>query len=265
MTFYFKAGLKACALFIRKPMNNQNVLQLEGLTKRYRHTLALDNLSFRIAKGEIVGLIGANGAGKTTTMAVLLGLVLPSGGKVRIFGLDPAKNRREVLGRMNFASPYAALPHRLTVMENLIIYADLYGVPDKKAALDTICGQLDISGFLKRRYGELSSGQKTRVAMAKALVNEPDLLLLDEPTASLDPDVAEKVRDCLLSYRSRNGAAILISSHNMQEVERICDRVIILKQGRIAAQGTPDEVIARYGHKDLEQVFIDVVRGEEAP
>lgn len=246
-------------------MNNVNALRVEGLTKRYRHALALDNLSFQVAGGEIFGLIGANGAGKTTTMAVLLGLVLPSAGEVRIFGLDPARNRRQVLERMNFASPYAALPHRLTVMENLIIYADLYGVPDKKATLESVCAQLDIASLLKRRYGELSSGQKTRVAMAKALVNRPDLLLLDEPTASLDPDVAEKVRDCLLSYRMRNGAAILISSHNMQEVERICDRVIILKQGRVAARGTPQEVIARYGRKDLEQVFLDVMREEKRP
>jgi len=244
-------------------MNNENLLHVEGLTKRYRRTLAVDNLSFTVDQKEIVGLIGANGAGKTTTMAVLLGLVLPTSGTVRIFNLDPARNRREVLERMNFASPYAALPHRLTVMENLVIYADLYGVKDKKEVLEALCRQLELSDLLNRRYGELSSGQKTRVAMAKALVNSPDLLLLDEPTASLDPDVAERVRDCLLSYRSRRGAAILISSHNMQEVERICDRVVILKQGRIAAQGTPKEVIARYGRSDLEQVFIDVVRRGE--
>ena len=244
-------------------MDNKNLLQVEGLTKRYRQVMAVDSISFSVDQEEIVGLIGANGAGKTTTMAVLLGLVLPTSGKVRIFGLDPARNRRAVLERMNFASPYAALPHRLTVMENLLIYADLYAVKDKKEILDNLCRQLDISGLLKRRYGQLSSGQKTRVAMAKALVNNPDLLLLDEPTASLDPDVAEKVRDCLLSYRSQRGAGILISSHNMQEVERICDRVIILKQGRIAAQGTPREVIALSGHRDLEQVFIDLVRREE--
>lgn len=244
-------------------MDNNNLLQVEGLTKRYRQALAVDGLSFSVARGEILGLIGANGAGKTTTMAMLLGLVLPTSGKVRIFGLDPAGNRRAVLERMNFASPYAALPHRLTVMENLIIYADLYGVIDKKQVLDNLCRQLDISELLKRHYGQLSSGQKTRVAMAKALVNSPDLLLLDEPTASLDPDVAEKVRDCLLSYRRQRGAGILISSHNMQEVERICDRVIILKQGRIAVQGTPGEVIALSGHRDLEQVFIDLARGGE--
>lgn len=244
-------------------MDNKNPLQVEGLTKRYRQALAVDGLSFTVARGEIVGLIGANGAGKTTTMAVLLGLVLPTSGRVRIFGLDPDRNRRQVLERMNFASPYAALPHRLTVMENLVIYADLYGVKDKRSILENLYRQLEISELLKRRYGQLSSGQKTRVAMAKALVNKPDLLLLDEPTASLDPDVAEKVRDCLLSYRSERGAGILISSHNMLEVERICDRVIILKQGRIAAQGTPKEVIALSGHRDLEQVFIDLVRREE--
>lgn len=243
---------------------DKNILEVEGLTKRYRHALVVDGLSFSIAGGEILGLLGANGAGKTTTIAMLLGLVTPTGGKIRIFGLNPERHRRRVLERMNFSSPYVALPHRLTVAENLGIYADLYGVKDKKKCLASVCEDLDITGLLKRRYGELSSGQKTRVAMAKALLNEPDLLLLDEPTASLDPDVAEKMRGCLLSYRDRKGAATLISSHNMQEVERICDRLIILKQGKKIAEGRLQEVISRYGRKDLEEVFIDIVRGEES-
>lgn len=243
---------------------SRNIVQAEHLTKRYRTTLAVDGLSFTLAPGEIFGLIGANGAGKTTTIAMLLGLVTPTSGMVRIFGLDPVKNRRKVLGRMNFSSPYVALPHRLTVLENLMVYGDLYGVPNLRPRLDRLCRQLEISDLIKRRYGQLSSGQKTRVAMAKALLNEPDLLLLDEPTASLDPEVAEKVRSFLLSYRKEKGAAILVSSHNMQEMERICDRLVILKQGRNVMEGKPDEVISRYGHRDLEAVFIDVMRKQEA-
>jgi ABC-2 type transport system ATP-binding protein len=244
---------------------DKKILEVDGLTKLYRHVLAVDGLSFSISGGEILGLIGANGAGKTTTIAMLLGLVLPTGGQIRIFGLNPEKHRRKVLERMNFSSPYVSLPHRLTVAENLGIYADLYGVKNKKECLDSVSKELDISSLLKRRYGQLSSGQKTRVAMAKALLNEPDLLLLDEPTASLDPDVAEKVRGCLLSYRNRKGAATIISSHNMQEVERICDRLIILKQGKKIAEGSPKEIISLYGRGDLEEVFIDLVRREENP
>ncbi len=238
-------------------------LQVEGLTKRYRRTLAVNGLSFNMAPGEILGLVGANGAGKTTTIAMLLNLVIPTSGLIRIFGLDPERNRRRVLERMNFSSPYVVLPHRLTVRENLSIYADLYGVKDKKNRLDALCRELDISGLFNRRFGELSSGQKTRVAMAKALLNAPELLLLDEPTVSLDPDGAEKMRGTLISYRERRGAAILISSHNMQEVERICDRVIIIKQGSAVAQGRPGEIISQYRRKDLEEVFIDIARRGE--
>jgi ABC-2 type transport system ATP-binding protein len=241
----------------------EKVLEVKDLSKRYKKTLAVDRLSFEIGRGEILGLIGANGAGKTTTIAMLLGLVIPTGGRISIFGLDPKRHRRKVLLRMNFSSPYVSLPHRLSVRENLSIYADLYGVRDREKSLNEVCGQLEITELLGRRYGELSSGQKTRVAMAKALLNRPDLILLDEPTASLDPDVSEKVRSCLHSYREARGAAILISSHNMQEVERVCDRVVILKKGRSIAEGRPGEVISRYGLKDLEEVFIDIVRKEE--
>ena len=255
--------LYLCPEKIEEQMKSQPpILRVKELTKRYRKTLALDRVSFDMGPGEILGLIGANGAGKTTTMAILLGLVTPTDGHVRIFGLDPEKNRRRVLERMNFSSPYVSLPQRLTVKENLLIYADLYGIRDKRGCLDALCSKLDISGLLKRRYGELSSGQKTRVAIAKALINEPELLLLDEPTASLDPDVAQKVRQVLLAYRKDHGASILISSHNMQEVERICDRLIILKQGKIAAEGRPQEVISRFDRRDLEEVFLDIAREE---
>jgi len=242
---------------------NARVVKVVNLTKRYRSTLAVNGLSFHIEPGEIFGLIGANGAGKTTTIAILLGLVTPTDGEITIFGLDPKRHRRKVLERMNFSSPYISLPHRLTVLQNLTVYADLYGVRNIRSRLDDLCGKLGISDLLKRHFGQLSSGQKTRVAIAKALINEPDLLLLDEPTASLDPDVAERVRSCLLSYREEKGAAILVSSHNMQEVERICDRMLILKQGKKMIEGTPASIISRYRTKDLESVFIEIARGED--
>jgi len=244
--------------------DSPSVLEVEGLTKSYRNTLAVDGLSFALAPGEIFGLIGANGAGKTTAISMVLGLVTPTGGRIRIFGLDPEKHRRKVLARMNFSSPYVALPQRLTVLENLRVYADLYGVPHPRARIDALCRQFDITDLRHKRYGQLSSGQKTRVSMAKALLNDPGLLLLDEPTASLDPEVAESIRGYLLSYRETRKAAIVVSSHNMQEVERVCDRLLILKQGKTVAQGSPREVLARYGSTDLETLFIAIMRKGQA-
>jgi ABC-2 type transport system ATP-binding protein len=239
-------------------------LQAENLTKTYDLVPAVDNLSFRVEAGSIVGLLGGNGAGKTTTLAMIMGLTTPTAGSVRVFGADMAYERAKVLHRINFESPYADLPHRLTVRQNLSVFGKLYGVSDLPARIEELARSLELTDFLNRRTGQLSAGQKTRVALAKALINEPELLLLDEPTASLDPDTADWVRSHLELFRKRRGATILLASHNMGEVERLCDRVIILRAGRIADDERPDALIARYGRETLEEVFLDVARGRRA-
>lgn len=242
---------------------DEPVVEIAGLCKRYRQVLAVDRLDLAVPRGEIFGLIGKNGAGKTTTIAMLLGLVTPTAGRIRIFGLDPGRSRTAVLQRMSFSSPYVDLPHRLTVRQNLRVYAELYGVRAPCERIDAVCGSLGITDIEDRRYGRLSSGQKTRVALAKAMLNEPELLLLDEPTVSLDPDVADRVRTWLADYRDRTGATIVVTSHNMAEVERICDRLLILKRGRSVAEGTPAAVVERFGRQNLEQVFLDIAREEQ--
>jgi ABC-2 type transport system ATP-binding protein len=242
-----------------------DVIDVQGLSKRYgpkRHgeVLAVDAISFRVAAGRTVGLLGGNGAGKTTTIAMLLGLLIPTAGTIRILGHDMARDRFRALQRMNFSSPYVSLPGRLRVVENLRVYGHLYGVPRLEARIAELAAQLDLTGLLDRPAGELSAGQKTRVALAKALINRPDLLLLDEPTASLDPDTGDMVRGWLQRYRADSGATILLASHNMAEVERLCDQVLMLKQGRIVDQGAPAELLARYGRDDMEAVFLDIAR-----
>jgi ABC-2 type transport system ATP-binding protein len=213
-------------------------------------------------RGATWGLLGGNGAGKTTTIAMLLGLLVPTSGRVRCLGHDMAGRARfAALARMNFSSPYVALPHRLSVAENLRVYAHLYGVAGTERRIAEMAGQLQLTGLLGRPAGELSAGQKTRVALAKALINRPELLLLDEPTASLDPDTADWVRGWLERYRAESGCAILLASHNMAEVERLCSHVLVLRQGRIVDQGSPAALIARYGREDLEEVFLDIARG----
>ncbi len=241
-------------------------IQCAALTKRYRKDAppAVDRLSFTLPRGETWGLLGGNGAGKTTTIAMLLGLLLPTSGQVLCLGHDMARDRFAALARMNFSSPYIALPHRLSVAENLRVYAHLYDVPDAEARIARLGTELQLTDLLDRPAGELSAGQKTRVALAKALVNRPDLLLLDEPTASLDPDTGDWVRTWLERYREESGAAILLASHNMAEVERLCSHVLMLRQGRIVDQGSPAALIARYGREDLEQVFLDIARGRPA-
>ena len=211
----------------------------------------------------MLGLLGGNGAGKTTTIAMIMGLVTPSAGSVHVLGADMARDRHRVLGRINFESPYVDMPHRLTVRQNLTVFAGLYGVADVTARIAQLAADLDLAEVLDRPSGKLSAGQKTRVALAKALINEPELLLLDEPTASLDPDTADWIRTHLEDYRKRKNAAILLASHNMAEVERLCDRVIIMKKGRIADEGVPADLITRYGRANLEEVFLDVARGTE--
>jgi ABC-2 type transport system ATP-binding protein len=231
------------------------------LTKQYKTARAVDDISFRIGLGSITGLLGGNGAGKTTTIAMIMGLVLPTAGRIEVLGHRMPDEGAAVLGRMNFESPYVDMPMRLTVRQNLTIFGRLYAVDNLKARIAELAADLDLTDFLDRPSGKLSAGQKTRVALAKALINDPELLLLDEPTASLDPDTADWVRSHLERYRRRRNATILLASHNMLEVERLCDRVIIMKRGRIEDDDTPAQIMARYNRTTLEDVFLDVARG----
>jgi ABC-2 type transport system ATP-binding protein len=227
--------------------------------------LAVDGLSFAVAAGATTGLLGANGAGKTTTIAMLLGLLQPSAGRIVVLGEAMPRHRYRVLGRINFSSPYVDLPARLTVRQNLQVYADLYGVLEPARRLRELAADLDLEGFLDRPTGRLSAGQKTRVMLAKALINRPELLLLDEPTASLDPDTADVVRSYLEQYQQRQRATVLLASHNMAEVERLCSHVLMLKAGRLVDQGAPAALLQRYGRANLEQVFLDIARERPLP
>ncbi len=237
-----------------------NTISVVHLSKRYGDTLAVDDIGFEVSRGRTLGLLGGNGAGKTTTIAMLLGLLIPTSGSITILGHDMAKDRFAALARMNFSSPYVALPGRLTVEENLRVYAHLYGVRGIDRRIGELAEQLDLGALLNRAAGELSAGQKTRVALAKSLINRPDVLLLDEPTASLDPDTGDLVRSWLERYRAESGCTILLASHNMAEVERLCDEVVMLKQGRVVDRGAPADLLERYGRDDLEQVFLDIAR-----
>jgi ABC-2 type transport system ATP-binding protein len=236
------------------------VILVENLVKRYGKTVAVDGIGFTVERGVTAALLGGNGAGKTTTLSILLGLLLPSSGAVRVFGEDVLRHRYRVLPRMNFSSPYVDLPHRLTVRQNLSIYARLYGLKQRPQLIARLARDLQIEPLLGRPSGKLSSGQKTRVALAKALLNEPELLLLDEPTASLDPDTGDWVRGYLEEYRARTGATILLASHNMAEVERLCSTVMMMKEGKIVDRGSPDELVLRYGRTNLEEVFLQIAR-----
>ncbi|WP_448189277.1 ABC transporter ATP-binding protein [Azospirillum sp. sgz301742] len=235
-------------------------IKAERLTKRFGEVTAVDSVSFTVAEGSVTGLLGGNGAGKTTTISMLLGLLLPTSGTVEVLGADMARHRHAALPRMNFSSPYVELPHRLTVRENLTVYGHLYGLSGVRARVGELAEQLDLTKFLDRPSGSLSAGQKTRVALAKSLLNRPELLLLDEPTASLDPDTADWIRTYLERYRNESGATILLASHNMLEVERLCDEVLMLRQGSIVDHGSPSTLRARYGRGSLEEVFLDIAR-----
>ena len=238
-------------------------IAVDRLVKLYKTTRAVDDVSFAIARGSITGLLGGNGAGKTTTIAMIMGLVLPTSGRVSVLGHAMPAQSAEVLGRMNFESPYVDMPMRLTVRQNLTVFGRLYAVPDLRGRIAQLAEDLDLNDFLDRASGKLSAGQKTRVALAKALINEPELLLLDEPTASLDPDTADWIRRHLETYRRTHNATILLASHNMLEVERLCDRVIIMKTGRIEDDDSPANILVRYNRTTLEEVFLDVARGRE--
>ncbi len=241
-------------------MNQTSVIDVEGLSKRFGEVVAVDALTFDVPAGTVTALLGGNGAGKTTTLSMLLGLITPSAGRISVLGVDMIKNRHAALGRMNFSSPYVELPHRLSVRENLLVYARLYGVKQASRAVDNLLGALDLSDYRDRPAGKLSAGQKTRVALAKALINEPQALLLDEPTASLDPDTADWVRTYLEAYQRRTGASIVLASHNMAEVERLASDVLMMKGGSIVDRGTPAGLIAKYGRHNMEEVFLDIVR-----
>jgi ABC-2 type transport system ATP-binding protein len=236
-------------------------IEVERLVKIYKTVPAVDGVSFAIAPGSITGLLGGNGAGKTTTIAMIMGLLTPTLGRVTVLGAEMPRQRYRVLHRMNFESPYVEMPMRLTVRQNLTVFGMLYGVADLAERIEQLGAELDLSDLLDRQTGRLSAGQKTRVSLAKSLINAPDLLLLDEPTASLDPDTADWVRAGLERYRRERGATLLLASHNMAEVERLCERVIIMKRGRIEDDDTPARLLARYGRRTLEEVFLDVARG----
>jgi ABC-2 type transport system ATP-binding protein len=236
-------------------------IAVDRLVKRYKTATAVDGISFMLPRGSVTGLLGGNGAGKTTTITMIMGLVTPTSGSVRVLGAMMPDERYRVLQRMNFESPYVDLPMRLTVRQNLSVFADLYAVERPGERIDELARELDLIDLLDRPSGKLSAGQKTRVSLAKALLNRPEVLLLDEPTASLDPDTADWVRGRLEAFRRTHNAAILLASHNMNEVERLCDRVIIMKRGKIEDDDTPEKLLARYGRQNLEEVFLDVARG----
>jgi len=242
-------------------MNNA-IIEVNNLVKQFKNSLAVNNLSFKINKGTIVGLLGPNGCGKTTTMGMMLGLIKPTSGAVFINGqnIESEKNRTNILEKMNFISPYIELPKKLTVEENLKVYGRMYGVNNLQDKISDLMRQLNLFDFKKRKTGELSSGQKNRVSLAKALINDPQILLLDEPTASLDPDVGDYIRSYIEDYASNNGATILLASHNMNEVERLCHEVMMMKNGEIIDKGKCGDLVNKHGRKNLEEVFLKIAR-----
>ena len=235
-------------------------IEINNLSKQYKRASAVKNISFKINKGKTIGLLGPNGCGKSTTIGMMLGLIKPTSGAVLINGKNIENNRTSLLEKINFISPYIELPKKLTIQENLEIYGRLYGVKNLKNKILELMEMLNLTEFRKRKTGELSSGQKNRVSLAKALVNDPEILLLDEPTASLDPDVGDYVRGVIESFSSKNNATILLASHNMNEVERLCDEVMMMKNGEIIDQGKSVDLISKHGRKNLEEVFLKIVR-----
>ena len=238
----------------------KNSIIVENLSKNYSENKAVENISFKIGENEIVGLLGPNGCGKTTTIAMLLGLLKPTSGQILINGISIENNRIELLHKMNFISPYIELPKKLTVKENLVVYSKLYSVKNFKNRIDYLSDTLRLQDFINKKTGELSSGQKNRVNFAKSLINNPLILLLDEPTASLDPETADFVRTFLENYKQEKKISILLASHNMNEVERLCASVLMMKEGKIIDKGTPKELIEKHGRKNLEEVFLKLTR-----
>jgi len=235
-------------------------IEINNLSKQYRNTLAVKNINFKINKGAIIGLLGPNGCGKSTTIGMILGLIKPTSGTVVINGQNIENNRTSLLEKMNFISPYAELPKKLTVEENLKVYGRLYGVKNLKDRIYNVMKKLNLTQFITRKTGELSSGQKNRVSLAKALINDPEILLLDEPTASLDPDVGDYIRKIIEDFAANKGTTILLASHNMNEVERLCDEVMMMKNGEIIDKGKSIDLIDKHGRKNLEEVFLKIAR-----
>jgi len=237
-------------------------IEITNLNKKYKNIEAVKRINFKINKGKIVGLLGPNGCGKTTTIGMMLGLIKPTSGTVFINGLniENENNRTRILEKVNFISPYVELPKKLTVEENLKVYGRMYGVNNLQNKIFDLMKQLNLFEFKKRKTGELSSGQKNRVSLAKALINDPEILLLDEPTASLDPDVGDYVRTYIESFASKKNTTILLASHNMNEVERLCSEVMMMKNGEIIDKGTCNSLISKHGRKNLEETFLKMVR-----
>ena len=238
-------------------------IKVKNLSKKFNNFLAVDNINFTLEKNKILGLLGSNGCGKTTSIGMMLGLITPTSGEVLIDNKNVNKtNRSDLLSKMNFASPYIELPKKLTVKQNLEVYGRLYGVKDLKNRISEISEDLNLNNFLNKKTGELSSGQKNRVSLAKSLINKPEILFLDEPTASLDPDIGDFVRHYIESYKSKNEITILLASHNMREVERLCDSVIVMKEGKIVDRGTCKDLIGRHGRDNLEDTFLEIARSK---
>lgn len=244
-------------------MKMVNILEIKNLVKTFGKVHAVQGISFSIEEGKITGLLGPNGAGKTTTIQMILDLITPSSGTIKVFGKELAKNREEILGKINFSSPYVALPGNLTVEENLLTFARLYGVRNKKEKVHELTRFFNIEHLLERMTSTLSTGQITRLNLAKSLLNDPKLLLLDEPTASLDPDIADRTRKLLKKIQKERNVTILYTSHNMDEVEELCERVIFLQKGKIKDDGPPKKLVKKYGHKDLNEVFLTLAREGE--
>ncbi len=239
-------------------------IQIKNLSKKFNDVYAVNNINFEIKSNKTVGLLGPNGCGKTTSIGMMLGLIKPTSGQVIIQNKNiDTIDRNKLLSIMNFASPYVELPKKLSVKQNLQIYGRLYGISDLKLRIDELAEDLNLKDFLNKKTGELSSGQKNRVSLAKSLINRPEILLLDEPTASLDPDIGDYVRSYVQSYKSKNKVTILLASHNMSEVERLCDSVIMMKKGKVIDQGTSKEIINRHGRTNLEETFLKIVRSKD--
>ena len=239
---------------------NKAIIEINNLSKKFNNIVAVKNINFKINKGKIIGLLGPNGCGKSTTIGMMLGLIKPSSGTVIINGQNIENNRTNILEKMNFISPYVELPKKLTVEENLKVYGRLYGIKNLKNKVFDLMEKLNLTEFRTRKTGELSSGQKNRVSLAKALINNPEILLLDEPTASLDPDVGDYIRSFIEEYASKNKATILLASHNMNEVERLCSEVMMMKNGQIIDKGKNKDLIDKHGRKNLEEVFLKIAR-----
>ena len=240
-----------------------NSIEVINLSKKYKDKEAVANINFKISENEMIGLLGPNGCGKTTTIGMILGLLKPSNGKVLINGMNIEKNKISLLHKMNFISPYIELPKKLKVKQNLIVYGKLYNIQNLNDRIEQLAYKLRLKDLLDKVTGELSSGQKNRVSLAKALINDPSVLLLDEPTASLDPETGDFVRTFLEGYKKEKKISVLLASHNMDEVKRLCSSVLMMKDGLIVDIGTPDDLITKYGRRNLEEVFLEIVRKEK--